>query len=224
MSETKHSAPQTRLRVWMERDYNSWLGRLKGTLHTHTWWPLPLKEQKAYFLWDTLKGLLVVLTRIAATGIHSIRRYNSQTVVDKMGIKNVTLLALFLTVLRSWECQLIPDSFQQWTQELSLETGMEVRWNSEDRYYLTMEISAPTAGYVAIGFSPSGGMKGSDIVLGWVDRDGIPYLVVRTFIGIRNHLFLERILKSGGIEFDSSRISMLQSASNQYKMINRITT
>jgi hypothetical protein len=96
------------------------------------------------------------------------------------------LLSLALTVASlfgvCWtvmvEGQILPDSFQRWTHQIRVETGVEVKWNSEDPSYLTMEVSAPTKGYVGVGFSPSGGMQGSDIMIGWVDKDGIPHVRV----------------------------------------------
>ncbi|CAL4168359.1 unnamed protein product, partial [Meganyctiphanes norvegica] len=37
---------------------------------------------------------------------------------------------------------------------------------------ITIEIQAATPGWVGLGFSPSGGMGGADIALGWVDNNG----------------------------------------------------
>ncbi|XP_047476487.1 DBH-like monooxygenase protein 1 [Penaeus chinensis] len=37
---------------------------------------------------------------------------------------------------------------------------------------VVFEIQVATRGYVGLGFSPNGGMKGADIVLGWVDAQG----------------------------------------------------
>ncbi|ROT62616.1 dopamine beta hydroxylase [Penaeus vannamei] len=37
---------------------------------------------------------------------------------------------------------------------------------------IVFEIQVATHGYVGLGFSPNGGMKGADIVLGWVDAQG----------------------------------------------------
>ena len=68
-----------------------------------------------------------------------------------------------------------------WTHVMVLDEGVEVKWVATDPYFLTMEMSAPTRGYVGIGFSPSGGMAGSDIAMGWVDSRGIPHLRVNSF-------------------------------------------
>ncbi|XP_042880664.1 DBH-like monooxygenase protein 1 isoform X2 [Penaeus japonicus] len=40
----------------------------------------------------------------------------------------------------------------------------------EDR--IVVEVQVATRGYVGLGFSPTGGMKGADVVLGWVDDKG----------------------------------------------------
>ena len=46
-----------------------------------------------------------------------------------------------------------------------------------DAENITFEVRANTSGWVGLGFSPNGGMPGSDIVTGWV-RDGEAYLQV----------------------------------------------
>ena len=62
----------------------------------------------------------------------------------------------------------------------SLDLGQDVllRWEREDEVTVRMEMSAPSSGYVAIGFSPNGGMRGSDIVMGWVDDKGVGHIKV----------------------------------------------
>lgn len=66
-----------------------------------------------------------------------------------------------------------------WTRDLTVGNGYHIRWNNEDPEYLVMEISAPVKGYVAVGFSPNGGMKGSDIMMGWVDSvEGTAFIKV----------------------------------------------
>ncbi len=47
-----------------------------------------------------------------------------------------------------------------------------------DAENITFEVRANTSGWVGLGFSPNGGMPGSDIVTGWV-QDGEAYLQVR---------------------------------------------
>jgi hypothetical protein len=66
-----------------------------------------------------------------------------------------------------------------WTREMSLnDHKFTVKYNNEDAEKLIMEISAPVRGYVAVGFSPNGGMRGSDIVMGWVDAQGKAHIKV----------------------------------------------
>ncbi|XP_038065844.1 DBH-like monooxygenase protein 1 [Patiria miniata] len=56
---------------------------------------------------------------------------------------------------------------------------LEWSYTEED---VTFRVRAKTLGWVGLGFSPSGGMKGADIVIGWV-RDGKPYLSDRYATG-----------------------------------------
>ena len=46
-----------------------------------------------------------------------------------------------------------------------------IAWTPNDEGF-TMEMAAKTSGYVSVGFSPNGGMTGSDIFIGWVADDG----------------------------------------------------
>jgi hypothetical protein len=47
-----------------------------------------------------------------------------------------------------------------WTHEIKLPAGVHFKWTTLDEEWITMEMSAPTKGYVGIGFSPKGGMAG----------------------------------------------------------------
>ncbi|CAL4227166.1 unnamed protein product, partial [Meganyctiphanes norvegica] len=44
-------------------------------------------------------------------------------------------------------------------------------WTPEEKY-LMVEIQVAALGYVSLGFSPNGGMGGSDMFFGWVDDSG----------------------------------------------------
>ena len=88
-------------------------------------------------------------------------------------VSRFVLLVVSFPVLTS-----ASDAVPVWTHVMVLDEGVEVKWVATDPYFLTMEMSAPTRGYVGIGFSPSGGMAGSDIAIGWVDSRGIPQLLV----------------------------------------------
>ncbi|XP_042238957.1 uncharacterized protein LOC121877254 isoform X2 [Homarus americanus] len=56
------------------------------------------------------------------------------------------------------------------------QTGKYVmRWTPRDNDII-IEVQVATTGYVGLGFSPNGGMKGADIVLGWVDESGEVFL------------------------------------------------
>ena len=47
----------------------------------------------------------------------------------------------------------------------------QVFWTPDDKGFI-MELAVMTSGYVAIGFSPNGGMSGADIFLGFVNGNG----------------------------------------------------
>ncbi|XP_064622631.1 DBH-like monooxygenase protein 1 homolog [Lineus longissimus] len=64
---------------------------------------------------------------------------------------------------------------------LSEDTRYTVFWKF-DNDTVTFEIHVETLGWVGFGFSPSGGMRGSDVVMGWV-KDGIPHLSDRHAAG-----------------------------------------
>ncbi|CAL4097442.1 unnamed protein product, partial [Meganyctiphanes norvegica] len=49
--------------------------------------------------------------------------------------------------------------------------AFRMMWTPEEKY-LMVEIQVATLGYVGLGFSPNGGMGGSDIFFGWVDDLG----------------------------------------------------
>ena len=56
-----------------------------------------------------------------------------------------------------------------------------VAWQQTETQ-ITFEIQVKTRGYVALGLSPNGAMKGSDIVVGWVNDDGTAVLQVSVFV------------------------------------------
>ncbi|XP_064597418.1 DBH-like monooxygenase protein 1 [Liolophura sinensis] len=58
-----------------------------------------------------------------------------------------------------------------------------VSWNFNEEYFW-FQVTVKTLGYVGLGFSPNGGMKGSDIVIGGVDdASGRGYLSDRHAVG-----------------------------------------
>ena len=65
----------------------------------------------------------------------------------------------------------------KWTHHLVLDQQefFHLFWTPSEET-IRFEIQVKTHGYVAIGFSPNGGMSGSDIILGWISDLGIPQL------------------------------------------------
>lgn len=70
-----------------------------------------------------------------------------------------------------------------WTHTQILDDRGDIILKWQPRHQeIAFRLEANTRGYVGIGFSPSGGMKGADIVVGWVDdRTGQPFLLVSNF-------------------------------------------
>ncbi len=57
-------------------------------------------------------------------------------------------------------------------------------WTVDDNdREITFELHIKTTGWIALGISPAGGMKGADIGLGWVDQTGrVHFQVTRTHL------------------------------------------
>lgn len=103
--------------------------------------------------------------------------------------KQILKFLLIVLVTHSQGTYITPGGNNQdnspWTRDLQVGNNYHIRWFSNDPEYLVMEITAPVRGYVAVGFSPNGAMRGSDIVMGWVDSfTGHAY--VRDLYGVGN--------------------------------------
>ena len=48
--------------------------------------------------------------------------------------------------------------------------------------HVTFEVHVKTLGYVGFGISPNGRMRGSDVVIGWVEDDGTAHFAVSDLI------------------------------------------
>lgn len=64
-----------------------------------------------------------------------------------------------------------------WVHSIELPSKMEVSWIDSDPVHVTIEMKGPNRGYMAIGFSPSGGMVGADMFVGWVDSTGRAHIL-----------------------------------------------
>ena len=86
-----------------------------------------------------------------------------------------------LAVLLAINVNIVVPTEINWTTELDFPEGFKVKWKGEDNEHLIMEMQGRTRGYVAVGFSPNGQMKGSDIIMGWVDRNSKGHIKVRKY-------------------------------------------
>ena len=66
---------------------------------------------------------------------------------------------------------------------LDPEEKIWVWWNAdiEDKS-IVFKIQSKAKGWSAVGFSPNGGMKGSDMLFFWADRAGKPNIQVSSYI------------------------------------------
>ena len=77
-----------------------------------------------------------------------------------------------------------PSQNEPFTHHLVLdkEEKVQLSWRSSSQG-VTFLYSVATHGYIGLGFSPSGGMHGADIVLAWVDRAGHVHVTDRHAVG-----------------------------------------
>lgn len=94
---------------------------------------------------------------------------------------------VFISTTWYWQVDAFKGTVFQFTHEVSLSSGIKVRWTTKDPEWITFEMSSPTTGYIGIGFSHTGNMAGSDIYIGWVDSSGTAQVkVMRTTV--YNHI------------------------------------
>jgi hypothetical protein len=89
-----------------------------------------------------------------------------------MFLENVSVLALLLLPLinaNEWIHSSWLDHYHKY----------HLKWKTDDRTEtITFKVEVQTRGWVGFGISPNGGMKNSDIVIGWIADDGKTYFHV----------------------------------------------
>ncbi len=93
--------------------------------------------------------------------------------MDKTSILKILILSLFL--LHSCNDYLDED----FETEIKEENGFKViekadirmKWRMEEEW-IRIHLTAPTNGWIAVGFSPKTGMKDANIIIGFVNEDG----------------------------------------------------
>ena len=77
-----------------------------------------------------------------------------------------------------------PGQDEHFTHQLVLdkEEKVHLSWRTSEQG-VTFLYSVATHGYIGLGFSPSGGMHGADIMLAWVDRAGEVHVTDRHAVG-----------------------------------------
>ena len=74
---------------------------------------------------------------------------------------------------------------EQYTYSVQLDTeGHYTMFYSydNDSSILRIAVLVETTGWIGLGISPNGQMPGSDVVMGWVDHSGEPFLQVCTYL------------------------------------------
>ncbi len=85
----------------------------------------------------------------------------------------LTINSLLLTYIKAnndWNYHLWLDPYKKFS----------LKWNIDDKEeFITGLLEVKTRGWIGFGLSPNGGMKGSDIMIAWVDdKDGKTYFEV----------------------------------------------
>ncbi len=93
-------------------------------------------------------------------------------------MKTFALLALLLPAVLAAHIDL---STYPLTADLRPATGSyRLHWSVEGQS-IRFAVNVSTTGWVGLGLSPTGGMRNSDIVIGWVNDQGQAFLHVRIF-------------------------------------------
>ncbi|XP_074653955.1 DBH-like monooxygenase protein 1 isoform X2 [Tubulanus polymorphus] len=85
-------------------------------------------------------------------------------------------LAIALAFFQDANCQIIFPN-KVFLDGDAKKYSLEWRYDQSDeprKRFLTFKVTVETTGYVGFGLSPTGSMKGSDMVIGWVTKDGTP--------------------------------------------------
>ena len=92
-------------------------------------------------------------------------------------IKSMQLLfeLILITLLFGVECN---HNLSSYEFSKYLHPKYNLHWNYPSDGKICMSVEVETMGWVGLGFSPNGGMIGSDIMMGWV-KDGVATITDR---------------------------------------------
>ena len=94
-----------------------------------------------------------------------------RVVIQKLSNEATTSMIIHFLLIFIPQIQALEPMKFMHQANLNKDTDFLINWSPNDEGF-TMEMSAQTLGYLGVGFSPNGGMKGSDIFIGWVTDDG----------------------------------------------------
>ncbi len=94
-------------------------------------------------------------------------------------MKTVAILALLIPAVLTASIDL-----STYPLTADLEPGSyRLHWSFDvEEQSIRFAVNVSTTGWVGLGLSPTGDMPGSDIVIGWVNDQGKPFLHVRIFV------------------------------------------
>ena len=98
-----------------------------------------------------------------------------------MMLSSVCLSFLAILFLAQVNAHTHDELAEQYTYSVQLDTaGHYTMFYSydEDLSILRIAVLVQTTGWIGLGISPNGQMPGSDVVIGWVDQSGTPFLQV----------------------------------------------
>ena len=92
----------------------------------------------------------------------------------------------FAAVLVAASLQLgssVPDLEQKYPFATDLEEGYRLYWDFDlQEQKIAIAVNVSTNGWIGFGISPTGKMEHSDIVVGWVNKDGTAQFHVSSYI------------------------------------------
>jgi len=86
-------------------------------------------------------------------------------------------------------------SIAQWMHEITLDSSnkFHLKWSFDhSKQQITFNVVVQTRGWIGFGISPNGGMTGSDLIIGWVDDNGLTHFHVCS-ISFNKLLFIQLI-------------------------------
>lgn len=104
-----------------------------------------------------------------------------------MKILTIAIILMSALSLKAWQDAIQTDGWQE-----AEKNGMLIRWKfGEQKVFF--EISAPGSGWLGIGFNPSSGLSGTNLIMGAVLKDGSVRMSDRHIVAPGEHHSIEEM-------------------------------